>query len=47
LLKDLSIAKNTAAVNILLKFKVMWSTSLIHCSVVLCCDLLKSQTDLH
>jgi hypothetical protein len=34
--KAFSISKNTAALDILLlKFKVTWSTSLIHCSVVL------------
>jgi hypothetical protein len=34
--KAFSISKNTAAVDILLlKFRVTWSTSLIHCSVVL------------
>jgi hypothetical protein len=35
--KAFSMSKDTAAVDILLlKFRVTWSVSLIHCSVVLC-----------
>jgi hypothetical protein len=40
--------KTAATVNILLlKFRVTWSIRLIHCSVVLCCDVNESQNYLH